>query len=41
MAHGWEQHALKADGTLCDASEMEWGEDEDEPSLHIGKPSSF
>jgi len=39
VAHGWEQHALDANGNLQDAQDMEWPNDPDNPSPNISKLS--
>ena len=43
VANGWEQHAVNTDGTLHEASKMDWTEpdDQDQPSPNIGTPSSI
>ena len=37
VAHGWEQHALDANGNLWDAKDMEWPNDPDDPRPNIRK----
>lgn len=43
VANGWEQHAVNTDGTLHEASKMDWTEpdDQDQPLPNIGMPSSI
>ena len=37
VAHGWEQHALNANGNLWDAEDMQWLNDADDPGPNIRK----